>query len=68
MANSLLSIEDASKRLGISSSTLYKLININNDDESKIKSVTIGKSRLIPEDSIDEFIKSLKDQGGVDVC
>jgi len=66
MANSLLNVEDASKKLGISTSTLYKLIDIHNDEDWKLKSVTIGKSRLIPEDSIDEFIQFLKEKGGVE--
>jgi|15BtaG_2_1085339.scaffolds.fasta_scaffold113932_2 excisionase family DNA binding protein len=67
MGNSLLTISQASDQLSISSSTLYKLLKINNEDDSLLKSVTIGKSRLIPQDSIDEFIENLKNMGGIEV-
>jgi excisionase family DNA binding protein len=50
----LLSIEQARFELGISRTTLYELIGTE-----KLKSVKIGRRRVIPSQAIDEFIARL---------
>ncbi|NKR31351.1 excisionase family DNA-binding protein [Rhodococcus hoagii] len=48
-------IEAACERLSVGRSTLYGLM-----DAGKIRSVKIGKSRLIPESAICEFVAALE--------
>lgn len=48
-------IEAAADRLGVGRSTLYGLMN-----SGQLRSVKIGKNRLIPESAIVEFIGRLE--------
>jgi excisionase family DNA binding protein len=50
----LLSIEQARFELGISRTILYELIGTE-----KLKSIKIGRRRVIPCEAIDEFIAGL---------
>ena len=47
----LLSIQDVCRRLNIGHWMVYKLIG-----EKKLKSITIGKRRLVPIQALQEFI------------
>ena len=55
----LISIDEACEYLGLGRWSVYKLINQN-----KLKSVKIGKRRLVPMSAIRAFIKSLEAEGG----
>jgi excisionase family DNA binding protein len=50
----LLSIKQAVYELGISRTAVYELIT-----DRKIKTVKIGRRRLIPSDAIEDFIAGL---------
>lgn len=50
-------IEAAAGRLGIGRSTLYGLMN-----SGQLRSVKIGKNRLIPESAIVEFVARLESE------
>ena len=54
----LVSIDEACEYLGLGRWSVYKLINQN-----KLKSVKIGKRRLVPVSAIRAFIKSLEEEG-----
>lgn len=54
----LLSIQEAARELGICRTLLYALIK-----EGKLKSITIGRRRLVPAEAIDEFIAGLNKGG-----
>lgn len=58
----LLTVPEASDALRISRWALYQLIN-----KRRLKSVVIGRRRLIPQDDLHEFISQLRAEGGVDV-
>jgi excisionase family DNA binding protein len=51
----LLSLEEAAKRLGIGRSTTKALLG-----KGRLKSLKIGKRRLVPESAIDELIAELE--------
>lgn len=55
----LNSIEVGIERLGISRAKLYKLLG-----SGELRSVKIGKRRLIPEQAIIDFIAALEAAGG----
>jgi excisionase family DNA binding protein len=55
----LLSIRQAARELGVCRTVVYELIR-----DEKIKSVKIGRRRLIPRDAIDAFIATLTNKGG----
>jgi excisionase family DNA binding protein len=55
----LLSIRQAARELGICRTIVYELIR-----DAKIKSVKIGRRRLICRDAIEAFIASLTNKGG----
>ena len=48
----VLTVEDLSKMLGISTKTTYKLLK-----EKKIKSITIGRTYKIPKISVLEYLQ-----------
>ncbi|MFI8661855.1 helix-turn-helix domain-containing protein [Rhodococcus qingshengii] len=50
-------IEAAAERLGVGRSTLYGLM-----DSGQLRSVKIGKNRLVPESAIVEFIGRLESE------
>ena len=54
----LLSIQDVCNRLGIGYWLVYKLIN-----ENKLRSITIGKRRLIPVQALQDFITNAEAEG-----
>jgi len=54
----LLSVKETCKRLGIGHYTVYQQIHKN-----KLKTVKIGKRRLISTKAIDEFIASQEQYG-----
>jgi excisionase family DNA binding protein len=54
----LLSIKQALFELGIGRTLFYELLA-----DEKIVSVTIGRRRFIPRESIDDFIASLQPEG-----
>jgi excisionase family DNA binding protein len=54
----LLSIVGASQELGICRTLVYTLIK-----EGKLRSITIGRRRLVPAEAIDELIANLN-RGG----
>tara|TARA_R110000822_G_scaffold96434_3_gene219494 strand:+ start:94 stop:297 length:204 start_codon:yes stop_codon:yes gene_type:complete len=56
--NSLLTIEDVSKRLSMGIRSVYKLIDITSE-QPKLDSVKIGRRRLIKESELDKFINDL---------
>jgi excisionase family DNA binding protein len=53
------SLEEASELLSVSRSQLYRLI-----DMGELKSVTIGKSRRVTRQQLDEFLRKLEQTGG----
>ena len=55
----LLDIEPAAEVVGISRSTMYKLLN-----DGSIKSVHIGRRRLIEWSELDRFVGELRQQDG----
>jgi excisionase family DNA binding protein len=55
----LLSIVQAACELGICRTLVYALIK-----EKKLRSITIGRRRLIPAEAIDVFIAELNKGGG----
>ena len=55
----LVSVDEACKYLGLGRWSVYKLINQN-----KLKSVKIGKRRLVPMGAIRAFIEKLETEGG----
>ncbi|GGG27575.1 hypothetical protein GCM10007304_46740 [Rhodococcoides trifolii] len=65
MGRSLLSINEAMSRTGLGRTSLFNRIATG-----EIKSVKVGKRRLIPDTAIDEFIERLEAQyaGGSDVA
>ena len=48
----LLDVERAGVLLGLGRTNVYKLIN-----SGELRSITIGKRRLIPREALDEFIE-----------
>ncbi|RVW01316.1 helix-turn-helix domain-containing protein [Rhodococcus xishaensis] len=54
---SLHRLESAAQRLGVGRSTLYGLMN-----SGQLRSVKIGKSRLIPESAICELVAKLESE------
>ncbi len=54
----LLGIKQSMYELGIGRTAIYELVK-----EGKLKTVTIGRRRLIPAEAIEEFIASLAKQG-----
>jgi excisionase family DNA binding protein len=52
----LLAIKQAVYELGISRTALYELIN-----DGKLKTVKIGRRRLVPLEAIDELVAGLED-------
>jgi excisionase family DNA binding protein len=50
----LLSVNSACQILGLSRTSLYALMA-----SGRIRSVTVGRRRLVPREAIDEFIASL---------
>jgi excisionase family DNA binding protein len=55
----LLSIKFACQILGLSRTSLYALMA-----SGRIRSVTVGRRRLVPREAIDEFIASLPTEYG----
>jgi len=55
----LLSIRQAARELGVCRTVVYELIR-----DDKIKSVKIGRRRLISRDAVETFIAALTDKGG----
>lgn len=55
----LNTIEQASERLGICRANLYKLLG-----SGQLRSVKIGRRRLVPEQAIADFIADLEATGG----
>jgi len=55
----LLSIDQACECLGLGRWSIYKLINQN-----RLKTVTIGKRRLVTQGAIRSFIAKLEEDGG----
>jgi len=47
-----LTVDQASVVLGVSRPTVYKLIR-----EARLRSITVGRRRLIPQTSIDELLR-----------
>lgn len=47
----LLTVRQVCERLHLSKPTVYELLN-----SGQLKSLTIGRSRRIPEDVLDEFV------------
>ena len=56
----LNTIEQASDRLGICRANLYKLLG-----SGQLRSVKIGRRRLVPEQAIADFIADLEAAGGI---
>lgn len=54
----LLTVPEARTRLRIGHTTLYRLLG-----DGSIRSIRIGTRRLIPEDAVDEYLRSLDDPG-----
>ena len=52
--NRLNNIEQVQARLGVGRSTVFELIRLG-----KLRSVVIGRRRLVPETALVEFIESL---------
>ena len=63
----LYSLKEATELLGISDTTLYKLMSIDKPENAKIKSFTIGRTRKIDSAEIDNFINQTKELGGVEI-
>lgn len=57
MSKSLLSTAEAFDRIDVGNTTGYSLLK-----SGQLRSVKIGKRRLIPEDAISDFIASLEAQ------
>ena len=57
MNKMLLSIEDALEATGVKRTTLYELMR-----SQQLESVKIGRRRLIPQQSLDEFVQRLRDE------
>ena len=55
----LLAIKQVIHELGISRTALYQLIN-----DGKLRTVKIGRRRLVPAEAIDELVAGLADQRG----
>jgi len=55
----LLSIPRAARELGVCRTVVYELLR-----DGKIKSVKIGRRRLIPHDAVEAFIATLTNKGG----
>jgi len=55
----LLAIKQVIHELGISRTALYQLIN-----DGKLRTVKIGRRRLVPAEAIDELVSGLADQQG----
>ena len=51
----LYSVADAQQKLGIGRSQLYELLG-----DGRLRSVTLGRRRLIPEAAISDFIAALE--------
>lgn len=56
MADQLLTVAEAQTALSISRPTLYRLMA-----SGEIHSVKLGRSRRIPQSSLDDFIAALKE-------
>jgi excisionase family DNA binding protein len=54
----LLAVKQAIFELGLGRTAIYELIK-----EGKLKSVTIGRRRLVPAEAIEEFIAALANNG-----
>jgi excisionase family DNA binding protein len=54
----LQTVADARQRLGVSRTTIYKLMS-----SGELPSVSIGTSRRIPSSALDEYIASLISRG-----
>jgi excisionase family DNA binding protein len=50
----LLSIKQACRLLGVGRSNLYEMLALG-----RVRSVKIGRRRLVPRDAIDEFVSGL---------
>ena len=55
----LLAIKQVIHELGISRTALYQLIN-----DGKLRTVKIGRRRLVPAEAVDELVAGLADQRG----
>jgi excisionase family DNA binding protein len=55
----LLSIKQAIYELGIGRTAIYELI-----EAGKLRTVKIGRRRLVPIESIEEFVAVLREDGG----
>lgn len=55
----LNNIEQVQTRLGVGRSTVFKLLESN-----KLKSVRVGRRRMVTEQSLRDFIAQLDQQGG----
>jgi excisionase family DNA binding protein len=51
----LLSIKQACRLLGVGRSNLYEMLALG-----RVRSVKIGRRRLVPRDAIDEFVGSFE--------
>ncbi|TDD62030.1 DNA-binding protein [Kribbella antibiotica] len=58
----LLTVAEASDALRISRWALYQLIN-----KRRLKSVLIGRRRLVPQEDLNAFVAQLRTEGSVDV-
>lgn len=45
------SINEASRRMGVSKGTLYNLVNAG-----QLRTITVGKRRLVPESELQRFV------------
>ena len=57
MEKRALTIEEAGKVLGVSRSTIYRLI-----EDEELVSIQIRSARRIPVDAIDNYLKKLADE------
>jgi excisionase family DNA binding protein len=55
----LNSIEQVQERLGVGRSTVFELLR-----SKKLRSTVIGRRRLVPEQSLRDFIAALDEQAG----
>ena len=54
----LLTVEEAAQRLSIGRTTMYSLVSTG-----AIESVTIGRLRRVPSESIEKYVTSLRTHG-----
>ena len=65
--NHMISMKELAKRLNMSTSKLYQLINIEDDSKSIIKGTTqLDSKRLISSWRVDEICNEIQKSGGID--